>query len=77
MIKFYSVNSDDDIRYWEYGSAEEMIKEWYSDGQMVPPDDAPLFGVSIDGKKFEKKNMNFEDFVTTLIVEGGYADDEF
>lgn len=55
---------------------EEMVEKWYAGPPMVPPNDAPLFGVLIDGKKFEK-NMNFEDFVTTLIVEGGYVDDEF
>ena len=81
MITFKSININEEIREWEFESAEAIEKAWDDiDGEGVdlPANDDPIFDVVVDGKEdieeatFERIGTDsvwFEDLLTYLGIE--------
>lgn len=81
MITFKSININEEIREWEFESAEAIEKAWKDiDGEGVdlPANDDPIFDVVVDGKEdieeatFERIGTDsvwFEDLLTYLGIE--------
>ena len=69
MIKFKSINLNNEIKEWQYKSKEELEKEW-NNGWNVPENDDEVFDIEIDGIKKDVPNgFWFEDILTMVGIE--------
>ena len=61
MLKFQTINIDDEIRNWEFEYIEDMLKNWLSDDCTLPANDDEVVFAEFNGEKIEAKV--FEDII--------------
>lgn len=61
MLKFQTINIDEEIRNWEFEYIEDMLKNWLSDDCTLPANDDEVVFAEFNGEKIEAKV--FEDII--------------
>lgn len=61
MLKFQTINIDEEIRNWEFEHIEDMLKNWLSDDCTLPANDDEVVFAEFNGEKIEAKV--FEDII--------------
>lgn len=68
MVSFKTINCEGELRNWEFNSAENLLKKYWTDGFDLPSNDDEIFNGNfvIDDETISVKI--FENIITELSV---------